>query len=110
MSKKTRKSTLGNAPDVRPAKPLDGLINAPEVGEATKATRKATRGKQRFTVGLDADTIERVRNAAFWTPGETLSSISSRALEAEIERMEAARGEPFPERTGDIPTGRPLKQ
>jgi hypothetical protein len=63
----------------------------------------------RLTLVMQPDLLERVRNAAFWTPGETLAAIGYRGVMAEVLRMEEANGGPFPQRTRPNRTGRPHK-
>jgi hypothetical protein len=61
----------------------------------------------RLTLVMRPELLERVRNAAFWTPGETLAGIGYRGVMAEIEKMEKANGGPFPQRTKPNRIGRP---
>jgi hypothetical protein len=46
----------------------------------------------RLTLVMQPDLLERVRNAAFWTPGETLAAIGHRGIMAEVEKMEKKNG------------------
>jgi hypothetical protein len=66
-------------------------------------------GFARLTLVLPAPLVERVRNAAFWTPGETLAGIGARAVLAELAKIERANGGPFPERTLPMRKGRPAR-
>jgi hypothetical protein len=61
----------------------------------------------RITLVITEDLMERVRNAAFWTPGETLSGIGMRAVELEVERLEKLNGGRFASRTQAVRRGRP---
>lgn len=54
---------------------------------------------------IDARVLERARDAAFWTPGVSLSALIERGLRAEIARLEAERGESFPPRRGPLTPG-----
>lgn len=65
--------------------------------------------KMRITFYVSKDVVERVKNAAYWTPGMTLSAMAEKALEEHVERLEAERGEPFPERESELSKGRPVK-
>jgi transcriptional regulator with XRE-family HTH domain len=81
---------------------------------------KAERG--RLSVVLEVSVVERLRNAAFWTPGMTLAKLVQQGLEEYARRLEAApahlpdpdtgkvitkgAGEPFPTRTAPLPVGR----
>ena len=58
---------------------------------------------------LPVEVIERVRNAVYWTPGMTLAGLTEDALSAYVDALEAERGEPFPQRQGQLKLGRPLK-
>ncbi len=95
-----RKSTIGS-------NPLDAVIPkaAPEPREEAPEPVK----KERVTVLLPADVAERARTACYWTPALTMAELVSTAIDAEIERMERKRGEPFQPRSGKIRTGRPQK-
>ena len=66
--------------------------------------------RERFTVQLSADLIDKVRDAVFWTPGLTLSDLAADALRDALTDLEAKRGEAFPARTGELKTGRPVKR
>jgi hypothetical protein len=61
----------------------------------------------RLTLVISESLMERIRNAAFWTPGETLSGLGERAVELEIERLEKQNGGPFAPRTQAVRRGRP---
>jgi hypothetical protein len=75
---------------------------------ATPEARSAP-ATERFTTSLAATLVERLRTAVFHTPGLTLSGLAAEALEREIERLEAERGEPFPAGRGRLRTGRPVR-
>jgi len=62
----------------------------------------------RLTLVVSIDLMERVKNAVFWTPGETMAGIGQRAIEAELRRIERANGGPFPPRTHPVKRGRPM--
>jgi hypothetical protein len=64
----------------------------------------------RFTLHLPPTIIERVRKAAYFTPGETIAAICERAIAREIDAIERANGEPFGEVPGGkLKGGRPIK-
>jgi hypothetical protein len=63
----------------------------------------------RLTLVMQPELLERVRNAAFWSPGETLAAIGHRGVLAELQRMEEQNGGPFPPRSRPLRTGRPPK-
>jgi hypothetical protein len=88
------------------ANPLDTVV--PEAPlEAASASRKVP--KERLTIHLSADLIDRVKNAVFWTPGMTLARLGEEALCVMVDRLEAERGGSFPPRREELHGGRPLK-
>jgi hypothetical protein len=108
MTRKPRKSTIGS-------NPLDAVVPAKRRGDAeadetTTVTADERPTKERFTVQLPVEVTERARNAVYWTPGATLADLVAEALAKHIDDLERERGEPFPERTGKVKTGRPMKR
>ncbi len=115
-----RGSTIG-------ASPLDAVVprhDAAEGGQVPRTTpgegsggsrppegsrRERAHPKERLTVHVPAELSGRAKNAVYWTPGLTLARLAERALTAELERLEAGRGEPFPERAEELRGGRPVK-
>lgn len=99
-----RRKTIG-------ASPLDAVIPLGRRDEPRRARdpepEKAT--KERVTFQLPTETIERARNAVFWTPGATMAALMEEALSVHLDRLEKKRGEPFPTRSGALKTGRPVK-
>ena len=65
--------------------------------------------KERITLHLTKQLIERMKNCVYWTPGLTLAALGEEALQEKIEAIEKKRGEPFPPRSGRLPVGRPMK-
>jgi len=63
--------------------------------------------KQRLTIQISANIIERIKNAVYWTPGLTLTALTEQALEKAIDKLEENR--PFPQRTQELRSGRPIK-
>ena len=63
-------------------------------------------GKERATLYLPKGLMNRARNTVFFTPGLSLSALTARALEAEVAKREKQHGGPFPQRTGESPSGR----
>lgn len=111
-----RQSTIG-------ANPLDDLLGGsereqrPQREEREKRERLPHSGnsdrsggeKVRLTVHVPVSVSDRAKNAVFWTPGLTLADLAERALRNELDRIEAERGEPFPNRTSELRGGRPIK-
>jgi transcriptional regulator with XRE-family HTH domain len=85
-------------------------------------TEEITQNKGRLSVVVDSALIERLRNAAFWTPGMSLARLVAQALGEYARRLEAsaadlpdpesgkiihkAPGDPFPTRTAPLVTGK----
>jgi hypothetical protein len=102
-----RKATIG-------ANPLDSIIPSAQEPTATMAPTGltgtlGTGGKERLTVHLTPDLIDRVKNAVYWTPGLTLAGLAQQAFSQVLAEIESERGEPFPPRREELKGGRPLK-
>lgn len=114
-----RRSTIG-------ASPLDAVVprggngegRGPRRGsslgdgvpdEATQVPEEPRGRKERLTVHVPAGLSDRAKNAVYWTPGLTLARLAELALSAQLERLEAERGGPFPERAEELRGGRPVK-
>ena len=65
--------------------------------------------KERLTVNIPPELIERARNAVYWTPGLTLAGLAEDALLKALRRLEKENGGPFKERDGHLPPGRPIR-
>ena len=65
--------------------------------------------KTRITFYLTRDIVEKAKDAAFWTPGLTLSGLVEQALDTAIGRLESERGGEFPPREAELVKGRPAK-
>lgn len=107
------------------ANPLDALVpSRPSVQAASKASRRglAPAGtaprretparahgatKDRFTLHLPVELMERAKNAAYWTPGLTLAGLAEAGIRAELERLEKKHGH-FKARERELVGGRPL--
>ena len=110
-----RRKTIGNSP-------LDTVVprREPETADTpippatTQRQQPAEAGpgrvhKERLTVHVPVELIDRVKNIVYWTPGLTLARLAEEALTREVEKREKERGEPFPHRTEELKGGRPLK-
>jgi hypothetical protein len=110
-----RRKTIGNSP-------LDTVVprREPEssgspIPSATTQKQEAREAdpsrvvKERLTVHVPVELIDRVKNIVYWTPGLTLARLAEEALTKEVEKREQERGEPFPHRTEELRGGRPLK-
>jgi hypothetical protein len=73
-----------------------------------KPGKPASIAKQRMTVTLPVELLERLRNVVYWTPGLTLARLIEDAVTDTIEAMEKRNhGEPFPRRIAQLKGGRP---
>ncbi|HOK54645.1 MAG TPA: hypothetical protein PLZ21_00040 [Armatimonadota bacterium] len=104
------RKTIGN-------NPLDVVIPASDTqsqvietpGSTQQPAPRPSGRKERLTVHLPVDLIERAKNAVYWTPGLTLAGLAEQAFTEALERLEQKRGEPFPNRTEELRGGRPVK-
>lgn len=99
--------------------PLDGLFQTvtenngtsvaviEEEQQSPKIRQKSSR-KQRITVQISEDVIERIKNAVYWTPGLTLASLAEEAFAKVVDALEEKREAPFPKRKEELKTGRPI--
>lgn len=98
--------------------PLDELMQPAQISsEHEKNTTKkeisstrestCTAKKQRITVQISTNVIERIKNAVYWTPGLTLAALAEQALMRAVDRLEKEK--PFPQRKQELKTGRPIK-
>ena len=100
--------------------PLDGLFQTTtenngtslavleeEQQQALKIRPKSSK-KQRITVQISEDVIERIKNAVYWTPGLTLASLAEEAFSKVVDILEGERKSPFPKRKEELKTGRPI--
>jgi hypothetical protein len=65
--------------------------------------------RQRMTVSLPTDLLERVRDAAYWTSGTTMAGLISSALEDLLHNLEMQNGRPFSPRLHNLKAGRPRR-
>ena len=66
--------------------------------------------KQRVTLHVPHELLDKVKNAVYWEPGLTLAGFAEYALEKAVEQLEQERGTPFPDRKiRRLRGGRPLK-
>lgn len=117
----TRKTIGENPLDV--LVPLKGTAKSrvgPKVAEALKAPRRKDSifrstveekrpGRERLTVHLRVDVIDRAKNAVYWSPGLTLAGLAEEAFVKALEKREKDNGGPFAPRKGELKGGRPIK-
>ena len=73
------------------------------------ATAEPVEGRQKLTVHLDADVVNRVKNAAYWNPRLTIARIAERGIRLALKEVEKDHGGAYPQREGDLVGGRPIK-
>jgi len=117
--------------------PLDALLSkaqpAKEEAKPAPAAQKATISrisekspptlkKQRLTVEISEEVVERAKNAVYWTRGLTLAQLTEEALEKAIAALEKSstvyddktgnplkeKSDPFPKRREELKSGRPV--
>ncbi|HET7711998.1 MAG TPA: hypothetical protein VFL80_08725 [Thermoanaerobaculia bacterium] len=87
--------------------PLREKVKLRPVGPALE--RRAEK-RERLTVKLHAEIINRLRNAVFYTPGLTINGFIEKCIVSIVGEMEKERGSQFPERTENLRAGRPAKR
>lgn len=65
--------------------------------------------KQRITVQLSSDLLNRLKNAVYWTPGLTITSFMEDSLEKNLTLFEKRNDGEFEQRPEELKAGRPLK-
>jgi hypothetical protein len=69
----------------------------------------APKKKERITIHLPLELIDRVKNVVYWEPGLTLTGFAEYAFERALQEQEEKRGEPYPERKERaLKSGRPV--
>lgn len=91
-------------------------------GNGSQKPTSPTNNKQRLTVQISEDVIERAKNAVYWTRGLTLAKLTEEALEKAVSSLEKDgvtydektgkplknKGEQFPQREKELKSGRPI--
>ncbi|GAA5526177.1 hypothetical protein Maes01_02772 [Microbulbifer aestuariivivens] len=65
--------------------------------------------KQRVTVQISSDVMNRLKNAVYWTPGITISSSIESAIEEKLRLLEKDNNGEFEQRPEELKAGRPVK-
>jgi hypothetical protein len=113
-----RRKTIGNSPLDTVVPRREPESDTPIPNASTEASTEKQRAreenpsrvtKERLTVHVPVELIDRVKNIVYWTPGLTLARLAEEALTKEVEKREKERGEPFPHRAEELRGGRPLK-
>ncbi len=72
-----------------------------------KQTGQATKRKERVTLSLSADMVERLRTVVYWSPKLTLTGVVESAVQSALAKLE--KGKRFKKRRGKLAVGRPRK-
>ncbi len=67
-------------------------------GTKVPEEKKERPAKQRITLHISTDLVDRIKNAVYWEPGLTVAGFAEEAFTDAIEILEKERGEPFPQR------------
>jgi hypothetical protein len=90
-----------------------GIPTASDVTERRKRARGPRlttverREKERLTVQIDGEVLNRLRNAVYWTPGLTLTGVVEQSISDAVRAFERRRGKRFPQRSQELKAGRP---
>lgn len=121
------RKTIGESPFdilVAPKEELHEEVKAAKALNGNGSQKSlSTNNKQRLTVQISEDVIERAKNAVYWTRGLTLAQLTEEALENAIKNLEKIsviyddrtgqpikdKGDAFPERREALKSGRPVK-
>ena len=90
--------------------PLREHARLKPVGPAIERRTKPRSTRERLTVKLPIEVIERLRNAVYYTDGLTISGFIERCITTSVDDMEASRGQAFPKRKAQLRPGRPPKE
>lgn len=88
---------------------IDNSVAVHEEEQHAPKIKQKSSSKQRITVQISEDVIERIKNAVYWTPGLTLASLAEEAFSSLVDALENEREAPFPKRTEELKAGRPIK-
>lgn len=108
-----KRKTIGDNPLDSLIQPISNNGHAAEVlevdDEPKQNLQKKTKStKQRITVQISEEVIERLKNAVYWTPGLTLAALAEEALAKAVDELEKEREAPFSKRKEELKTGRPI--
>jgi hypothetical protein len=90
--------------------PLDYYIDNNCDDNIDKLDDKPCKERKRITFYIDTNVIERLKDAVYWQPGETLTSFVQKAILNMIEQIENENGDKFISRKDKhLKRGRPIK-
>lgn len=58
-----------------------------------------------YAANIPTELLERLRDVAYWEPGESMSSLTESALRVHLGKLEKKRGTPYPPRRGSLKVG-----
>lgn len=76
---------------------------------ARSSARPLNPSKERLTVSISAEVVDRLRNAVYWTEGATIASLVESCIVHTVNAMEEKRGKTFAPRSSPLRVGRPPK-
>ncbi len=66
--------------------------------------------KQRMTIYIPVDLIDKIKNAVYWEPDLTIAAFAEQALAKAVSELEQGRGSAYPFRKKErLSVGRPVK-
>lgn len=88
---------------------IDGQGQLAIKGTRVPEVDKPRPSKQRITLHISAELVDRVKNAVYWEPGLTVAGFAEEAFSKTLAEIEEERGAPFPQRKQHrLRGGRPL--
>jgi hypothetical protein len=104
--KDRRKSRRGSGERRHPLSRSAKLRPSGTTAEPRAHSREPEGQRERVTVQLSHDALDRLRNAVYWTPGLTITSFVELCITESVDRMERKRGAEFPHRAAALRPGR----
>ncbi len=77
---------------------VDGQGQLAIKGTKVPEVKKERPAKQRITLHISTELVDRIKNAVYWEPGLTVAGFAEEAFTDAIDTLEKERGEPFPQR------------
>lgn len=97
-----KKKTIGN-------NPLEAYLTSRKEREPKQSEGMEVKKKERITIHLPVDLIDKIKNVVYWEPGLTLTGFAEYAFEKALKEQEEKRGEKYPERQErNLKSGRPV--
>lgn len=106
-----KRQTIGDNPLdslIQPVSNKESATSVLDTQEKVINPKENKSSKQRITVQISQDVIERLKNAVYWTPGLTLAALAEEAFSKAVDSLENERAATFPKRKNELKTGRPI--